>query len=246
MLLLLPTAWLIERGRWWAAAIPLSTSIVLIWLPPVVYPVAFWVALLAPIATAAAGADRRLRAQRPEPDPVLSSRRDQRRHRGGARLSGGPPHGPEPDPSRPTTPPCCAPSPVRVGRRRDLGRPRRSQSMGDSVLAVGLPPGLVGRLRGERPRRDHGRARCRPRRGCRTDRHRPAHASSRGRAHRCDRADHPAPRLRHRPDARPADRQGHLLRGLVPRRLRHCSYGARGPRRGRRGGRRSARGRLRW
>jgi hypothetical protein len=50
MLLLLPTAWLLDRGRWWAAAIPLSSSIVLIWLPPVVYPVAFWVALLAPIA----------------------------------------------------------------------------------------------------------------------------------------------------------------------------------------------------
>ena len=72
MLLLLPTAWLLERGRWWAAAIPLSTSIVLIWLPPVVYPVAFWVALLAPIAIGARPG-RRLRAQRPEPDPVLSS-----------------------------------------------------------------------------------------------------------------------------------------------------------------------------
>lgn len=72
LLLLLPTAWLLERGRWWAAAIPLSTSIVLIWLPPVVYPVAFWVALLAPILTAGV-VDGRLRAQRPEPDPVLSS-----------------------------------------------------------------------------------------------------------------------------------------------------------------------------
>lgn len=72
MLLLLPTAWLLERGRWWAAAIPLSTSIVLIWLPPVVYPVAFWVALLAPIAIGVRPGGR-LRAQRPEPDPVLSS-----------------------------------------------------------------------------------------------------------------------------------------------------------------------------
>ena len=72
MLLLLPTAWLIERGRWWAAAIPLSTSVVLIWLPPVVYPVAFWVALLAPIAIETRSG-RPLRAQRPEPDPVLSS-----------------------------------------------------------------------------------------------------------------------------------------------------------------------------
>jgi hypothetical protein len=72
LLLLLPTAWLLEQRRWWAAAIPLSTSIVLIWLPALVYPVAFWVALLAPIAIGARP-DERLRAQRPEPDPVLSS-----------------------------------------------------------------------------------------------------------------------------------------------------------------------------
>jgi alpha-1,2-mannosyltransferase len=49
MLLLLPTAWLLERRRRWAVVIPLSTSILVIWLPPVVYPVSFWVALLAPI-----------------------------------------------------------------------------------------------------------------------------------------------------------------------------------------------------
>lgn len=72
MLLLLPTAWLLDRGRWWAAAIPLATSILLIWLPPVVYPISFWVALVAPLVV-----DRRagglLPEQRPEPDPVLSS-----------------------------------------------------------------------------------------------------------------------------------------------------------------------------
>jgi hypothetical protein len=72
MLLLIPTAWLLERQQWWGAAIPLATSIVLIWLPPVVYPVAFWVALLAPVAI-----DRRsdepLPAQRPGPGSVLSS-----------------------------------------------------------------------------------------------------------------------------------------------------------------------------
>ena len=50
MLLLLPVAWLLEQRRWWAVAIPLATSILLIWLPPVVYPVAFWAALVAPIA----------------------------------------------------------------------------------------------------------------------------------------------------------------------------------------------------
>ncbi len=48
LILLLPTAWLLERGRWWAAAIPLATSVFLIWLPPVVYPIAFWAALIAP------------------------------------------------------------------------------------------------------------------------------------------------------------------------------------------------------
>jgi hypothetical protein len=72
MLLLLPTAWLLDRGRWWAVAIPLSTSIFLLWLPAVVYPAAFWAGLLAPIAIE--GTQRgTLRAQRPEPDPVLSS-----------------------------------------------------------------------------------------------------------------------------------------------------------------------------
>ena len=52
MLLLLPTAWLLERRRWWAVAIPMSTWVALIWLPPLVYPVAFWVALVAPIVVA--------------------------------------------------------------------------------------------------------------------------------------------------------------------------------------------------
>jgi hypothetical protein len=48
LILLLPVAWLIERGRWWAAAIPLVTSTPLIgWNPPISYPAAFWVTLLA-------------------------------------------------------------------------------------------------------------------------------------------------------------------------------------------------------
>jgi alpha-1,2-mannosyltransferase len=72
MLLLLPTAWLLERHRWWAVAIPLATSILLIWLPPVVYPISFWVALAAPVVV-----DRLpgqpLPAQRPGPGSVLSS-----------------------------------------------------------------------------------------------------------------------------------------------------------------------------
>ena len=46
--LLLPVAWLLQRGRWWAAAIPLVTFV---WLPgatpPIAYPILFWLSLLA-------------------------------------------------------------------------------------------------------------------------------------------------------------------------------------------------------
>jgi alpha-1,2-mannosyltransferase len=48
LILLLPTAWLLSRGRWWAAIIPLATSTLLVGAsPPVIYPVAYWTALLA-------------------------------------------------------------------------------------------------------------------------------------------------------------------------------------------------------
>ena len=46
ILLLLPTAFLLERRRWWAVLIPLAG-----WLPAPVYPVLFAISLLAPIAT---------------------------------------------------------------------------------------------------------------------------------------------------------------------------------------------------
>jgi Glycosyltransferase family 87 len=72
LLLLLPTAWLLDRGQWWAVGIPLATAIFLIWLPPVIYPIAFWVALVAPIAIDL-GRGVRLRAQRPGSGPVISS-----------------------------------------------------------------------------------------------------------------------------------------------------------------------------
>ncbi len=48
MLLLLPVAYLIDRGRAWAAAIPLAMSVPLVWLIPAwAYPLAFLVTLAA-------------------------------------------------------------------------------------------------------------------------------------------------------------------------------------------------------
>ena len=59
MLLLLPVAWLLDRGHWWAVAIPLATSVVLIGVvPPVVYPLSF-VACLAGVLVVAAPLARR-------------------------------------------------------------------------------------------------------------------------------------------------------------------------------------------
>ena len=48
MLLLLPGAYLLSKGLWWAAAIPVATSAtLLLGAPAAIYPVAFWVTLLA-------------------------------------------------------------------------------------------------------------------------------------------------------------------------------------------------------
>jgi hypothetical protein len=48
LLLLLPVAWLVDRGRWWAALIPLASSVALVAvIPPVVYPLAFGITLVA-------------------------------------------------------------------------------------------------------------------------------------------------------------------------------------------------------
>jgi hypothetical protein len=48
MLLLLPVAYLLSAGRWWALAIPLATSLPLLSItPPIVYPICFWVTLVA-------------------------------------------------------------------------------------------------------------------------------------------------------------------------------------------------------
>jgi hypothetical protein len=43
LLLLLPVAWLVDRGHRWAAVIPLLTPLFLVGIvPPAVYPLAFW------------------------------------------------------------------------------------------------------------------------------------------------------------------------------------------------------------
>jgi hypothetical protein len=62
LILLLPTAWLLSRGRWWAAMIPLATSTLLLGIsPPLIYPVAYWAALLA-VVWEGAGWSARMRA----------------------------------------------------------------------------------------------------------------------------------------------------------------------------------------
>jgi hypothetical protein len=51
MLLLLPVAYLLGKRQWWAAAIPLATSATLVFgAPPAVYPIAFWLTLVAVLA----------------------------------------------------------------------------------------------------------------------------------------------------------------------------------------------------
>jgi alpha-1,2-mannosyltransferase len=48
LLLLLPVAWLLDRGRWWAVLFILVTPMLLVGVtPPVVYPAAFWACLAA-------------------------------------------------------------------------------------------------------------------------------------------------------------------------------------------------------
>jgi hypothetical protein len=50
LLLLLPTAWLLQRGHWWAVALPLATALPLVGLmPPIVYPLSFAAGLLLPL-----------------------------------------------------------------------------------------------------------------------------------------------------------------------------------------------------
>jgi hypothetical protein len=51
MLLLLPVAYLLSAGRWWALAIPIVTAWPLVGVtPPAAYPIVFWITLLATLA----------------------------------------------------------------------------------------------------------------------------------------------------------------------------------------------------
>ena len=64
LLLLLPVAWLLSLGRRWAVVIPLATSIVFVgWIPPFVYPLAYWVTMLAVVWEGWVRSGRRLPAQ---------------------------------------------------------------------------------------------------------------------------------------------------------------------------------------
>jgi len=49
VILLLPVAWLLAHGARWAVAIPLATSLLLLWVvPAAIYPIIFWAALVGP------------------------------------------------------------------------------------------------------------------------------------------------------------------------------------------------------
>jgi len=56
MLLLLPVAYLLDRGRWWAALVPLALSVVVVQItPPIAYPICFAVMLVAPVLDGSGG-----------------------------------------------------------------------------------------------------------------------------------------------------------------------------------------------
>jgi hypothetical protein len=74
LILLLPVAWLLERGQWWMALVPLATSVVLIGITPaVVYPIAFWVTLLMVVLVGRSdqrALDSTFAVPRPIPKPI--------------------------------------------------------------------------------------------------------------------------------------------------------------------------------
>ena len=114
-----------------------------------------------------------------------------------------------------------------------LGRTGSPDAVGHAVLRLGLPAGLVGCLRRERPRGDAGRGPGRRATRRRSGRDRAAHAPSRGRARRRPDPYDDASRPRCRTHAGPPDGDGGLLRSLVPRRLRDTARRPGRPDRGR-------------
>ena len=138
------------------------------------------------------------------------------------------------DPAR-RAPPASPTSPARRGTGSSGARRGRRRS------PLGLPPRLVGRLRRQRPRADAGRRRCRRAAPART----PVAIVPLMHRHEVEPTDaitHTT--IRHGADHAltpgPADREGHLLRGLLPRRLRDDPDGPGRPARRRRGPRRAA------
>jgi hypothetical protein len=74
MLLLLPVALLLDRGWWWAAVIPLVTSVFAISLTPAVaYPVVFWVTLVGVVTLGLREALPNPLRRQPNRDSVISS-----------------------------------------------------------------------------------------------------------------------------------------------------------------------------
>ncbi len=72
MLLLLPVAYLLSAGRWWALAIPLVTAWPLVDItPPIVYPIVFWVTLVARRSSAGARPTPAVRAVTTRVDRAL-------------------------------------------------------------------------------------------------------------------------------------------------------------------------------
>jgi alpha-1,2-mannosyltransferase len=71
LLLLLPTAWLMQRGMWWAAALPLVTALPLVAVtPPIAYPLSFAAGLLLPLAVGLREGRAPTSARRTLPDPA--------------------------------------------------------------------------------------------------------------------------------------------------------------------------------
>ena len=71
LMLLLPVAWLVSRGHWWSIVIPLVSAVPLTGLtPPIAYPLAYWVTLVAVVVEGRrpAAAPGQL-SQQPVPEP---------------------------------------------------------------------------------------------------------------------------------------------------------------------------------